>query len=133
MTRLNELSVCRLRYLRTAARVTPIEPRLDISERKSLAACAPKIGIRDIKNGFNRALELAEISGFTWRDPRHTFASWLMMRGASLRSVAELLGHQSLKMTVRYAHLSPAVMRTVTTHSGRGFMVQARFAGDGSI
>jgi len=25
------------------------------------------------------------------------------------------------------------IMRTVTTHSGRGFMVQARFAGDGSI
>jgi hypothetical protein len=24
------------------------------------------------------------------------------------------------------------VIRTVTTHSGRGFMVQARFAGDGS-
>lgn len=30
-----------------------------------------------------------------------TFASWLMMRGASLRSVAELLGHQSVKMTIR--------------------------------
>ena len=70
----------------------------------------PKAGepVRDIKNGFHRALELAEIRDFTWHDLRHTFASWLMMRGASLRSVAELLGHQSLKMTMRYAHLSPA-------------------------
>ncbi len=66
--------------------------------------------VRDIKNGFHRALELAGISDFTWHDLRHTFASWLMMRGAALRSVAELLGHQSLKMTMRYAHLSPAFL-----------------------
>jgi integrase len=72
----------------------------------------PKAGepVREIKNGFHRALELAEIGDFTWHDLRHTFVSWLMMRGASLRSVAELLGHQSLKMTMRYAHLSPAFL-----------------------
>jgi hypothetical protein len=33
-----------------------------------------------------------------------------MMRGASLRSVADLLGHTSMKMTMRYAHLSPAFL-----------------------
>ncbi len=38
---------------------------------------------------------------------RHTFASWLAIRGTPILTIKELLGHQTLAMTERYSHLSP--------------------------
>jgi site-specific recombinase XerD len=56
---------------------------------------------------FPSALEEAKIDGYTWHCNRHTFASRLVMAGVDLRTVAELLGHRTLQMVMRYSHLAP--------------------------
>jgi site-specific recombinase XerD len=62
---------------------------------------------RDWRRWFVQACRMAGVKNFRWHDLRHTFASRLVMGGASLRSVQEFLGHKSILMTMRYAHLSP--------------------------
>lgn len=64
-------------------------------------------GLQSPRSWFERALEAAGIRDFHWHDLRHTFASHLVMSGADLRTVAELLRDSSLAMVMRYAHLAP--------------------------
>jgi site-specific recombinase XerD len=52
------------------------------------------------------AVEAAELDDVNFHTRRHTFASWAVMRGVSLKELQELLGHASLTMTMRYAHLA---------------------------
>lgn len=47
----------------------------------------------------------AGIPHVSWHDLRHTFASTLVERGASLLAVQKLLGHSDIQVTMRYSHL----------------------------
>jgi integrase len=61
-----------------------------------------------VKSFVPRACRRAGLDACYWHVLRHSFASHLVIRGASLKAVQELLGHQSIDVTLRYAHLSPA-------------------------
>ena len=62
--------------------------------------------VKSVKRSFPSALRRAGIRDFRFHDLRHTFASQLIMRGGTLKEVQEILGHKSMTMTMRYAHLS---------------------------
>jgi integrase len=70
--------------------------------------------IKDIMTSFKTACKNAEIpygretpNGVTFHDLRHTSASHYMMRGGKIEALQEILGHEDIKTTQRYAHLSP--------------------------
>ncbi len=60
----------------------------------------------DLRKAFANSMKLAGITDFHWHDLRHCTASYLAMNGASLAEIAEVLGHKTLSMVKRYAHLS---------------------------
>jgi integrase len=63
--------------------------------------------ISTMQKGFRSVCTKANIDDFRIHDLRHTCASWLVMAGVPLLVVRDLLGHSSIEMTERYAHLAP--------------------------
>lgn len=73
----------------------------------------------DVKKSWKKLLKDACISEFRWHDMRHHFASMLVMAGVDLNTVRELLGHQTIQMTLRYAHLAPQYKADAVAKLGR--------------
>ena len=86
------------------------EPLQKTCLRRPLPAACKKAGLRNVG----------------WHVLRHTFASHLTMRGVPLKVIQELLGHSTMEMTMRYAHLAPEVRRdAVELLDRRGSVVAA--------
>ncbi|MEM7195406.1 MAG: site-specific integrase [Pseudomonadota bacterium] len=63
------------------------------------------------RKSFNTARIRAGLNDFRIHDLRHTCAAWLVSNGVPLTEVRDLLGHSTVKMTERYAHLAPENVR----------------------
>ena len=57
------------------------------------------------RESFEAAVKRAKSEDFHMHDLRHTAASYMIMNGIDLRTVADILGHKTISMTMRYTHL----------------------------
>lgn len=67
----------------------------------------------DIRTAWETAVRKAELEDFHFHDLRHTTASYLRIAGHSLEDIGDVLGHRSLTVTRRYAHLDDSYQRTM--------------------
>jgi site-specific recombinase XerD len=82
------------------------------------------------KNPLYNACKRAGLRPVSWHVCRHSFASHLAMRGVALKAIQELLGHASIVMTMRYAHLAPEVTRDAVLLLDRGSIGQQMGSND---
>lgn len=67
---------------------------------------------REHRNWWGGVLKEAKVTNFHWHDCRHDFASQLVMNGVDILTVKELMGHKTISVTMRYAHLAPSHLQT---------------------
>lgn len=90
--------------------------------------------VKEISNAFSRAVEEIGLNKdvkdqrykVCFHSLRHTFASWLVENGTNLYTVKELLGHSTLAMTERYAHLGENTLQNAVLNLEKNLMMRSR-------
>lgn len=118
LSNINRLSVTYTATKNGKSRTVPITPEFSIYLRNR-----PVVKGRIFANcykSFSNALKRANISlpkGQLTHVLRHSYASHFMMNGGDILTLQKILGHSDLKLTMRYAHLSPSHLQDALKYS----------------
>ena len=88
---------------------TIIERRCQ-SNRSTIFCDVARWQVEEAWRAMRRAIGLGDDPQFVPHALRHTCASRLVQRGASLYAVQKVLGHSTIKVTEKYAHLNPQAL-----------------------
>jgi integrase/recombinase XerC len=101
-----------------AAQINPLKPQSPLF----LGARGGRLGDREVRRLLDRRLKLAGLDErYHPHSLRHSFATHLLSAGADLKAIQEMLGHQSLSATERYAHLDLEALRKAYKAHPRAF------------
>ncbi|MCX7046348.1 MAG: site-specific integrase [Candidatus Sumerlaeota bacterium] len=97
---------------RAEARFIPLNATLkELFEGMERGAAADRVfavSWNNLRRKFGKACKMAGLGHCRIHDLRHTFASHLAINGTPLTVIRELMGHETMTMTLRYAHLCPS-------------------------
>lgn len=95
-------------------RLVPVpSPAWDACTRLPLRCTASTL-----RDWFGQARDDCGLPHVHFHDLRHTYASWLIQAGANMQAVKNLLGHSTMQMTSRYAHLADEHLREAVSKIG---------------
>lgn len=98
---------------------THSQPSFSKSEAERVQKAQKPVQLR---SAWSAAIKKAQIFDFRFHDLRHCAASYLAMSGASLAEIADILGHKTLAMVKRYAHLSDSHKHSVVDRMNKNFL-----------
>lgn len=120
----------------TAAVKDILQARIDEEKEKQALVFPSETGekIEFLSKSFKRTVDEIGLNKgvddirqrVTFHALRHTFASWLALQGETIQTISELLGHSSLQMTMRYAHLSPDHRKAAISRLEQGIIQSAK-------
>jgi integrase len=75
-----------------------------------------------VRTDFTKAIQAAGLQGTRFHDLRHTAATQLRRLGRDLQVVQQLLGHKTIRTTLRYSHVHPVELREAVNKLGEKIM-----------